>query len=113
MYIQRNNQGEIVRASRVALPGCDEPIARNAPELLAFFGLDAIDSLGQPLDEFRQSDLDFVRVLDDLIYLLMDKGIFSFTELPEAAQRKLMKRQSLRRRDDSVDLLSDTDDEFI
>ena len=110
MYIQRNNQGEIVRASRVALPGCDEPIAHDAPELLAFFGLDGV---GQPLDELRQSDLDFVRVLDDLIYLLMDKGIFSFTELPEAAQQKLMKRRSLRRRGDSVDLLSDTDDEFI
>ena len=113
MYIQRNNQGEIVRASRVALPGCDEPIARNAPELLAFFGLDAIDSLGQPLDEFRQSDLDFVRVLDDLIYLLMDKGIFCFTDLPDAAQKKLLDRQSLRQHRNSLGLMSDNDEGVI
>ena len=110
MYIQRNDQGEIIRASRMALPGCDEPIARDAPELLAFFGLDAF---GQPPDEFRQSDLDFVRVLDDLIYLLMDKGFFSFIDLPEAAQKKLLDRQSLRQRTNSLGLMSDTDDDII
>ena len=110
MYIQRNDQGEIVRASRLALPGCDEPIARDAPELLAFFGLDAF---GQPLDEFRQSDLDFVRVLDDLIYLLMDKGIISFTDLPEAAQKKLLDRQSLRQHRNSLGLMSDNDESVI
>ncbi|MCE8018869.1 tryptophan synthase subunit beta like protein [Halomonas sp. MCCC 1A11036] len=109
MYIKRDVSGEIERVSREALTDCDEPIASDSPELLAFLGRDP----AHLTDEFHQSDLAFVRVLDDLIYLLMDKGVFSFTDLPEPAQQKLLSRQSLRKRRNSIGLMSDGDNEII
>ena len=42
-------------------------------------------------------DLDLVRVLEDVIDLLVSKGAFHFTDLPEAAQQKLLHRKSVRR----------------
>ena len=39
---------------------------------------------------------DFVRVLEDVVQLLVDKGIILFTDLPESAQDKMLYRQKLR-----------------
>ena len=44
----------------------------------------------------NQSDIELIRVLDDLIDLLTDKHVFSFTDLPEAAQAKLLSRKNAR-----------------
>ncbi len=46
----------------------------------------------------RQSDADFIRVLDDLVYLLLNKGMIMFTDLPTEARQKLMIRRRLRDR---------------
>ena len=43
-----------------------------------------------------QSDADFIRVLEDLITVLLDKHILLLTDLPPAAQEKLLKRQKIR-----------------
>ena len=37
-----------------------------------------------------------VRVLEDLINLLIDNGVIRITDLPEAAQQKLLERGALR-----------------
>jgi hypothetical protein len=42
------------------------------------------------------SDLSFVRVLEDLISALLDKGVIMLTDLPEAAQEKILQRQDIR-----------------
>ena len=42
------------------------------------------------------SDYELVRVLEDLIELLMDKNLILFTELPAAAQQKLVQRRHAR-----------------
>jgi hypothetical protein len=36
--------------------------------------------------QLRQSDLEMVRVLEDLIEVLMSKGVISITDLPPVAQ---------------------------
>lgn len=46
---------------------------------------------------FIESDLSIVRVLEDLIDVLIEKGVFRFTDLPEMAQNKLLKRRGLRK----------------
>ena len=54
------------------------------------------------------SDLEFIRVLEDLLDVLMDKRVFLFTELPEEAQAKLLNRQALRaKRRGALNLLED------
>jgi len=42
------------------------------------------------------SDAEFARVTEDLIHLLIQKNIIMFTELPEAVQSKILKREELR-----------------
>jgi hypothetical protein len=44
----------------------------------------------------RELDVDLVRVLEDVVDLLVARGIFRFTDLPESAQQKLLFRKNLR-----------------
>jgi hypothetical protein len=63
------------------------------------------DAIEQALD---QADRDFIRVIEDVVELLIDKGVFMFTELPPQAQAKILKRQRLRdRHRNALDLLDD------
>ena len=56
-------------------------------------------------------DADFVRVLEDLIDALLDKGVLRVTDLPPEAMAKLHARKSARQRlRNSLDLIEDSDD---
>ncbi|PXX99243.1 tryptophan synthase subunit beta like protein [Halomonas sp. LBP4] len=110
MYIKRDDDGHIELVSREATPDCKEFLASDSPDLLAFL-MEGEARQGEA--HFQASDLAFVRVLEDVIELLMDKGVISFTDLPEAAQQKVMERQSLRRRFQGLDLVSGADDEGV
>lgn len=57
-------------------------------------------------------DLDMARVVEDLIYLLVDKQAIRFTDLPEIAQNKLLFKRGLRSSLNNETFLSD-DDEII
>ena len=50
----------------------------------------------QALAMLQKSDLEMVRVLDDLINLLIRKGVIAITDLPPMAQVKLMNRANAR-----------------
>ncbi|MFW3616496.1 tryptophan synthase subunit beta like protein [Billgrantia antri] len=108
MYIKRNESGQVVQVSREATAECREFVPPCSPELQSFVAEDDAENLA-----LSKSDLAFVRVLEDVINVLMDKGVISFTDLPEPAQQKLMERQSLRKRRNSVGLMSDGDDGII
>ena len=58
---------------------------------------------------FIASDLAFVRVVEDMLEVLLEKGVLSFTDLPAAAQSKVMERKSLRVKN-NVDLLGGDSD---
>ena len=110
MYIKRNDSGSIELVSREATPDCSEFLPADSTELLDFL----MEHEGaEGAAHFRASDLAFVRVLEDVIELLMDKGVISFTDLPEPAQQKVMERQSLRRRLNGLSLMSGTDEEGV
>ena len=49
------------------------------------------------LDELIQGDLALARITEDLVNLLIDKGVISFSDLPEDAQKKLAARHDRRR----------------
>ena len=59
------------------------------------------------------SDLELIRVLEDLIELLCDKHIISFTELPETAQQKLGMRKQVRKNMGSFTSLIGEDEDGI
>lgn len=109
MYVKRGSDGTIALASVEARDGCDEYVAPGDPELLAFAdgGSDATDQ--QAL--MRESDLDFVRVVEDVIGVLIDKNIIRFTDLPQQAQRKLSERHFMRDHINSVSLVGEPEDD--
>ena len=43
-----------------------------------------------------QTDTSLVRVLEDLIDVLITRGVIQFTDLPEAAKAKLLERRETR-----------------
>ncbi len=89
-YIKRDEQGKVVAVSLVVSEGFDEELSGDSPELSAFL---ANQQAANSLDE---SDQDFVRVLEDVVELLIAKGVILFTDLPQSAQEKIMRRQRLR-----------------
>jgi hypothetical protein len=108
MFVKRNAENEIILISKVSIPGiADELIENDAYELVDFLQEEHEIT---PVVEFRRSDRDLIRVLEDVIDLLTVKGIIQFTDLPKAAQQKLLSRQNIRHRIASLDLLSDDPD---
>lgn len=79
------------------LPDADPPI--DPPES------------GEGRQALAESDAGLARVMEDLIDVLITRGVIHFTDLPEAAQSKLLqrrqKRSTLSRR---LSLLEDGDD---
>ena len=66
------------------------------PELHAF--LSGTGDSAELQSALVASDLELVRVLEDLIAVLIDKRIIMLTDLPKAAQQKLAHRYELRSR---------------
>ena len=58
-----------------------------------------------------QTDIALARVLEDLIDVLITRGHIQFTDLPEAAQAKLLERRQTRANlSHRLDLLSEDND---
>ena len=102
-YVKRNESGEIIAISQQGGDGFDDQVSPDSLELSAF-----LQAMGHVDSELSATDQDFVRVLEDVVELLIDKGVILFTELPESAQNKMLYRQRLRRKmGDKLDLLGD------
>ncbi len=90
-HVFRNSEGAIRSVSREPQPG-SETLDENNAEVQRFF---QNTSAGPGFDA---ADADFVRVLEDLIDTLILKNIIHQTDLPLAAQKKLMARKGMRNR---------------
>lgn len=92
-YVQRDADGHLQRVEAAPFEGMSETLAADAHEIQAWFAnQDAESSLLQ----LKQSDLDMIRVVDDLVHLLIVKGVIRITDLPPAAQSKLLSRSQAR-----------------
>ena len=89
-FVKRDEQGSVIAVSRVAAEGFEEELRGDAPELALFL------SDQQAASSLDATDQDFVRVLEDVVELLIAKGVILFTDLPDSAQEKIMRRQQLR-----------------
>ncbi|BCN93701.1 hypothetical protein THMIRHAM_14860 [Thiomicrorhabdus immobilis] len=106
MYVKRSADGEIVSLSLEQTNGFNESLDFDTDEVQQFLNK-AKPTNDKLKDTFVASDEDFIRVLEDLINLLSDKGIIRFTELPIEVQRKLLKRQSIRSNADKINLFDE------
>ena len=94
---RRDTQGRIVALTRQSLSeleaqtDCWEVVQASDADVEAF-----VQDVSNQANPMRQSDIELSRVLEDLIDLLIDRGLIQFTDLPAAAQIKLMQRRLTR-----------------
>jgi len=93
LYAIRNQQGQITSLTDRKAPGA-QAISPTDPEVLEFLSLDEAAVTGN--DFLAESDLAIVRILEDLIDTLIDQQVIRFTDLPDAAQHKLLSRKVVR-----------------
>ncbi|OEU62163.1 MAG: hypothetical protein BA870_03830 [Desulfuromonadales bacterium C00003094] len=107
-FVKRDQGGAIVAISRQQFSDDWEELQENAPELTAFSETFATGQKG-----LASTDLGLVRVLEDTIDLLIERGVLRFTDFPEDAQVKLLERRSMRASLRSLDLLKEEGEEEI
>lgn len=86
LYVVRDADGAICSLSAEPEVGA-QAASFDDPEVQAFL---------------HRLDIDLVRVIEDVVDLLVSRGVFRFTDLPESAREKLLFRKSLRSQWQSV-----------
>lgn len=93
-WVQRNEEGHIVAVYNEEYEGLEEvqPLDEELQQFL-------VDGTGlEPINlEWMQSDLSLSRVLEDLIDMLIEKKVITFTDFPDGAQKKLLERRGFRK----------------
>ena len=111
-HILRDAVGKIIAVVDHACPGPTEEIAPDHPEFLAFIGRTASADDPSTQADFSRADLEFIRVLEDLIVALISKGHLALNDLPLEAQRKLLDRTAMRARITTYEI-TEEDAEFL
>ncbi|MAO57452.1 MAG: hypothetical protein CMM61_17390 [Rhodospirillaceae bacterium] len=101
-YVVRDGEGNVRAVFDTPVEGAEE-VAPDDPGLAAFVNQNA--QTGMVLDEWVESDLALVRVVEDVVEVLIDKGVFMFNELPAGAQKKLNTRRGRRKEMDLMESL--------
>jgi len=91
-YVHRNAHGEIESLHRAATLDASEYLPQASDEVQRFFGRE------DNTDAYTRLDADVVRVLEDLLEVLLGKGLLRITDLPPAAQAKFFARKEHRER---------------
>jgi hypothetical protein len=109
-YAERNDDGQIVALHIAPVGNSPERVAADDPDVFRFL-LEQSEQTELPSELLLSlTDYEIVRVVEDLISILIDKGHVMFTDLPPAAQRKLARRQQARNeRRTELSLIADAD----
>jgi hypothetical protein len=108
VYVQRDDAGRIIAVSLYPQPGFEACLAVGEAEMSGHAG-----QLPSQMKSLISSDLAMARVLEDLIDLLIARNVIRFTDLPQEAREKLLKRRSLRAKMQGLDLLDDDFEQIL
>lgn len=107
-YVSRNEQGAITGVFNKPTPIAQEQLDLDDTELRRY--LEGGEST-QAHGELAASDREMARIVEDLIDVLIAKNLINFTDFPVEAQKKMLRRHSLRRGLSPLkDLVGDEDD---
>lgn len=113
-YAQRDSTGRISAISVEKTEAMAEWVEPDAPELKAYLAqLAGAVHTPEVASALSESDQALIRVVDDLVNVLVEKNLMRFTDLPEAAQKKLIERRSLRQSLTALKLLGDDEQGLI
>lgn len=93
LYVKRDAWGNLQQVEATPFEGMNGDLDPESQEAQDWFANQTVES---SLLQLEQSDLDMIRVLEDLITVLIRKGVVRITDLPEAAQSKLVGRSKAR-----------------
>lgn len=94
LYAKLDEQGDIIDVAPYQNNEFTQLVAPNDPFVAEILAKKLDQESSQEL--LTSSDQDMMRVLEDLIDLLTEKRLIQFTELPMAAQKKLLSRKFVR-----------------
>ena len=98
-YVSRNADGQVIGIFLNSQQNATEFLPSDHPDILMFFGGAVPGNLDRTaLSDLTLSDLGFIRVIEDVLDLLIDKNILTFTELPEKTREKILSRKDARGR---------------
>ena len=86
-------------------------VSSNDQELQRFLATDSPEQRAQR--ELMESDMGLIRVIEDLIDVLIERGVIMFTDFPEPVQKKLLDRRGLRKEFSYMDDLFNADEDFL
>jgi ubiquinone biosynthesis protein COQ9 len=109
-YVQRNTGGELIRVEASPYPEATQTLPSSHHEVQEWF---ADRTLEANLTQLKQSDLEMIRVLDDLIQLLLEKRVIGINDLPSTVQAKLQARSLARKNLPGLSLLVEEDSGLI
>lgn len=95
VYIKRNKDGLISAVFGEMTEGATEQIDVSSAEFLDF--LVRYDHNVKNI-QFLESDLQLIRVIEDLIGILIDKHLITITDFPQLVIDKLLSRQAIRKK---------------
>ena len=93
LYVQRDADGQLIRVEAAPFAESSEQVEADDLEIQSWFSSQSVES---SLLQLRQTDPEMIRVLEDLIHVLTTKGVLRITDLPPAAQHKLIHRSQAR-----------------
>ena len=93
LYVQRDADGQLIRVEAAPFAESNEQVEADDLEIQSWFSSQSVES---SLLQLRQTDPEMIRVLEDLIHVLTTKGVLRITDLPPAAQHKLIHRSQAR-----------------
>lgn len=91
-FVKRGAEGRIIAVYREISAGVEEYLPPSHADVVEF--LRETTDAGKP--GMLQSDLEMIRVYEDLTDILIGKNIVMLTDFPPAAQEKLIRRKRLR-----------------
>jgi len=110
-FVSRNAQGAITGVFNKPTPIAQEELDLDDTELHRYL------EAGNPSETqgaLAASDRAMARVVEDLIDVLIAKNLINFTDFPPEAQKKMLRRQNLRRTlSPLIDLVGDEEDNLI
>lgn len=98
-YVSRDSSGLVVGIFLKSQSNATEFLPNDHIDILRFFGGVIPKNISNhALMDLTQSDIDFIRVIEDLVNVLIDKNLITFTDLPLKVREKIVNRLDARGR---------------
>ena len=97
-YIIRDADGKIVQVFDQPVTGKSEQVSADSEDYRQYVEEHTAHSAEELRRRLAASDGGMARLVEDLVDVLINKGVIKFTDLPPAAGAKYLERQSTRER---------------